>query len=122
MSKKVLLTIITIVATVAPALAQSIGEKGTIKEECLAGVDKQNYDELLKTIIAKDEYGAKELLLAHKCCTLTKNTKVLVIGYDGFLSCLRKVRVLSGPGTGTAWIVPVESVSVPKVVAKKEGK
>lgn len=73
----------------------------------MVAVDEGAYDELIDVVIAKDNIGLMNLMLAGKVFNVQNNTKVLVIDIGRFRT---KVRILEGENWGMAGWVPYEFV------------
>ena len=77
----------------------SVGQQGRIhvqSNQVFAAVTQPDYDSFNEALIAKDQIGVANLMMAGRLYLIDNETLVLVLGHGGFLSSLTQVRILEG--------------------------
>lgn len=86
------------------------GETGVLSvdgKDILVGIEKEDFDKIVKSSVAGDTYGIVEIVAQGKAFYVKDKTKVLIIDRDTFS---RQVRILEGDMTGKTGWVPYEFI------------
>ncbi len=92
----------------------SVGETGYLEssaDNVLVGTTKQNYEEIVKLSVAKDNEGLTQMVLNGQAYFVDSGTQVRVIDTSMFA---RQVRILEGKQSGKSGWVPAEFVKKAK--------
>ena len=93
------------------SIAPGAGEKAVLSvsnsKDVLVAVNLQDYEESRKLIMAGDEQGLAQMIMALRLFSVDNNTPVLVIDRE---TSKRRIRIQEGPQKGLSGWVPDEYV------------